>query len=101
MGFVKVASVTEVGLGKMKGVKADGKPVLLADVGGKYYAVGNVCTHLGCMLSDGMLEGGIIQCACHGSRFDVKTGRVVGGPATKSEPVYEVKVEADQILVSV
>lgn len=101
MGFVKVASVTEVGLGRMKGVEADVKPILIVNIGGKYYAIGNVCTHLGCMLSDGMLKGDIVQCACHGSRFDVKTGKVVGGLATKAEPVYGVKTEAGQILVSV
>jgi len=101
LGFVKVASTKDLASGKMKGVEADGKPILLVNVAGKYYAIGNVCTHMGCMLSDGTLKGDIVQCVCHGSQFDVKTGKVVVGPANKPEPAYQVKVEGDQILVNV
>jgi len=101
MGVVKVASTKELAPSKMIGVEAGGKKILVANLEGKYYAIGNRCTHMGCMLSDGVLKGGIVQCPCHGSRFDVKTGSVVGGPAKKPEPAFQVKVEGDQILVNV
>lgn len=101
MGFVKVASAKELGAGKIIGVEAGGKPILVVNLNGKHYAIGNVCTHMGCMLSDGALKGENVQCPCHGSVFDVKTGTVVHGPAQKPEPVFQVKVEGDQILVNV
>jgi len=101
MGFVKVATVKDLVSGKMIGVEAGGKPVLLVNLKGTYYAIGNVCTHMGCMLSDGMLKGDNVQCPCHGSVFDVKTGKVVSGPAEKAEPAFQVKVEGDQVLVFV
>jgi len=101
MVFIKVASAKELKPGEMKGIEAGGKQVLIVNLEGKYYAIGNVCTHMGCMLSDGTLTGEPVQCACHGSVFNVKTGKVEKGPATKPESVFQVRVEADQILVNV
>ena len=100
MNFVKVASVKELMLGKMVSVEVDGKKVLVVNVEGKYYSIGNICTHMGCLLSNGVLNGDNIQCRCHGSVFDLKTGNVVKGPAKKSEPALQVKVEGDEIIVS-
>jgi len=101
MGFFKVASTKDLRSGEMKGAEAGGKPVLIVNLAGNYYALGNVCTHEGCMLSDGVLDGEKVQCPCHGSVFNVKTGSVVNGPAMKPEPAFQVKVEGDQIMVSV
>ncbi len=101
MGFVKVLSAKELPPGSMKGVEAGGKPVLLANLAGKYYAIGNVCTHQGCTLSDGTLNGEVVTCPCHWSRFNVKNGAVVGGPARKPEIAYQVKIEGEQILISI
>jgi nitrite reductase/ring-hydroxylating ferredoxin subunit len=101
LGFVKVASAKALVAGKMVGAEAGGKPILVANVDGKYYAIGDKCTHRGCKLSGGTLkENGIVHCPCHGSDFDVKTGNVVKGPAKTPEPVYQVKVEKDDILVN-
>jgi nitrite reductase/ring-hydroxylating ferredoxin subunit len=101
MGFVKAASKKDLEPGIMKGVEVGGKEVLLVNLEGKYYAIGDRCTHMGCMLSDGELNGQVAVCVCHGSRFNVKTGSVVGGPAKKSEPMIQVQVDADDILVNV
>lgn len=101
MGFIRVASLKELDFHKMIAVKADGKEILILDSGSKYYAIGNRCTHMGCLLSDGVLNGDNIQCISHGSVFDVKTGEVIKGPAKKPVPTFEVKVDWDQILVSV
>jgi len=99
MGFVKVASKDEIPVGKMKLVEENGTPSLLANVAGEYYAIGNKCTHRSCKLSSGTLEGEIVKCPCHGSKFNVKTGEVMHGRAYKPEPKYTVKVEKDQLLV--
>jgi nitrite reductase/ring-hydroxylating ferredoxin subunit len=100
MAFSNVAFAMDLKPNQMKPVNVNGKPVLLANIGGEYYAIGNKCTHMGCTLTNGELKGEVVQCPCHGSKFNVKTGKVVGGPAAIPEPKYKVKVENEQILVS-
>ena len=97
--FVRVGSTSDVPEGKMKKVIVGGLQVLVANVKGKYYAIGDVCTHFGGPLDQGVLNGQEVQCPWHGSHFDVTNGQVKRGPAAKPEPVYEVKVEAGNILV--
>jgi len=102
LGFVKVASAKNLSAGKMMGVESGDKSILVANIDGKYYAIGDRCTHRGCKLSGGTLkEDGVVACPCHGSNFDVKTGNVVKGPAKTPEPSFQVKVEQDDILVNV
>jgi 3-phenylpropionate/trans-cinnamate dioxygenase ferredoxin subunit len=59
--------------------------VAAARVDGAWLAFDNVCTHHGCPLDDGVLDGASIECECHGSIFDLRTGAVLRGPAT--EPI--------------
>jgi 3-phenylpropionate/trans-cinnamate dioxygenase ferredoxin subunit len=94
--------------GKMMLVVAKGKEILLANVGGTYYAVANKCTHLGGMLSEGKLDGSTVTCPRHGARFDVRSGQNVGDAKiafikTKSKNLarFEVKVEGSDILVGI
>ncbi|HXX88024.1 MAG TPA: non-heme iron oxygenase ferredoxin subunit [Candidatus Acidoferrum sp.] len=101
MGFVKVLQEKDLAANEMRGVQADGNKILVANISGKYYAIGNVCTHMGCSLSDGKLFGENVECPCHGSNYNVKTGNLVKGPAKKPEPAYQVKVEGGQVLVNV
>ncbi|XUX00705.1 MAG: Rieske (2Fe-2S) protein [Dehalogenimonas sp.] len=95
------ASTRDVPAGTMIGIESEGKSVLIANIGGKYYAINNVCTHMGCTLSNGTLKGNQVQCPCHGSTFDVTTGELVHGPAKKPEPSYKVTVEGEKITVDV
>ena len=101
MEFVIVASAKDLKADEMISTEARGKEICVANVGGTFYAIGNRCTHMGCLLSDGTLGEEKVTCPCHGSTFSIRTGAVVKGPAEKSEPVYEVKVEKDQVLVNV
>ncbi len=101
MTFEKAALKKEIPAGKMKAVEVSGVSVLLANIAGEYYAIGNKCTHRGCKLSSGVFEGETIKCPCHKSVFNVKSGEVLHGPASKPAPKYAVKVEEEQILVSV
>jgi glycine betaine catabolism B len=97
--YVKVSKRKDIQPSTMKEVEVNGKKICLANVEGKYYAIGNVCTHLGGPLAQGKLEGYEVQCPWHGSRFDIRTGKVAKSPAMRSEPIYEIKVEDDNILV--
>jgi 3-phenylpropionate/trans-cinnamate dioxygenase ferredoxin subunit len=68
-------------------------------LGDEIMASDDVCTHAFALLSTGWFEGCEIECPLHGARFDVRTGKVLCGPATKDLSVYPVKVEDDQILL--
>jgi glycine betaine catabolism B len=97
--FVKVATAKDIQPSQMKEVEVNGEKICLANIEGKYYAIGNVCTHLGGPLAQGKLEGYEVQCPWHGSRFDIRTGKVVRPPAMRPEPTYEIKIENDNILL--
>ena len=97
--FVKVASTSELSPGEMKLVEIEDERILLANVEGSYYAVSEVCTHAECPLSEGYLDGEMVECSCHGSQFNVKTGAVEGPPAFEDLPVYPVQVEGEDILI--
>jgi len=99
MGFVKVAKVHDLAPGEMSGVMVGDKPTLLANVDGRFYAIHNVCKHLGCTLSKGKLNGNIVTCPCHGSQYDVTTGQFTRGPTIRSEEAHRVTVEGDDVLV--
>ena len=83
----------------VKGVVADGKEILVVNLGTTFTAIGNRCTHMGCRLSSGKLDGEIIRCPCHGSMFNVRTGQVVRGPAKRPEPAYTVTVENGELFI--
>jgi 3-phenylpropionate/trans-cinnamate dioxygenase ferredoxin subunit len=99
MTYAKVLSTGDLSSGKMKGVEALGEQILLINLGGKYYAMGDICTHMTCNLSRGQIKGATVICPCHFSVFDIKTGRVLGGPASRPEPVFKVKIEKESVLV--
>ena len=100
MGINKPAFKADMEPNTMKAVNVNGKPILLVNLNGTYYAIGNICTHMGCPLSKGTLKGENVECACHGSMFNLKTGNAARGPASKAEQKYEVKVENGEIMIS-
>ena len=75
--LVEVGKTTELAEGTMKKVSAQGREILLARVGGKYYAANSKCPHMGGNLSQGKLEGTVVTCPVHSSQFDLTDGRVV------------------------
>ena len=101
MVSVKVATKKDLAFANLKNVEVNGKKICLVNLNNTYYAIGNRCTHMGCMLSDGELTGENIRCSCHGSVFNAQTGNVIKGPAKNSEPTYPVNVEGDQIMINV
>ena len=78
--FVEVGKVNEIPDGKMKHVEVDGKELLIANVGGKFYAIGDRCGHMNALLSMGNLTGTTITCPFHGAKFDVTTGKKLSEP---------------------
>ncbi len=97
--FVRVASTASVPNGKLKGVSIGRDPIVLANVDGKYYAMGSVCTHAQCDLSDGTLEGETLICSGHAAEWNVKSGQAKFMVPLTPEPLYDVKVEGSDILI--
>ena len=84
--FVEVGKVNEIPDGKMKHVEVDGKEVLVANVGGKFYAISDRCGHMNALLSMGNLTGNTVTCPFHGAKFDIITGKKLYGTNFNSTP---------------
>jgi nitrite reductase/ring-hydroxylating ferredoxin subunit len=97
--FVRVAGVEEIPTGAMKLVDAHGERIAVANSGGEFYAFSDECTHDGGPLSEGELEGELVTCPWHFSRFNIRTGDIVDSPAEEVILVYEVKVEDGGVFV--
>jgi len=80
-------------------VVLDGIPICLARSQGEVFAINDVCSHADVSLSEGDVEDGTIECWLHGSRFDLRTGKPCGLPATKPVATYSVVVEGDDVIV--
>jgi 3-phenylpropionate/trans-cinnamate dioxygenase ferredoxin subunit len=80
-------------------VTLDGKPICIARSQGEVFALSDICSHADVSLSEGDVEDGTIECWLHGSRFDLRTGRPTGLPATRPVATYAVTVEGDDVLV--
>jgi nitrite reductase/ring-hydroxylating ferredoxin subunit len=77
--------------GKPTSALAGDTPVLLVRHNGHLHALHDRCSHRGCLLSSGEVEGESITCPCHGSRFDLHDGSIERGPATAPQPVFETR----------
>jgi 3-phenylpropionate/trans-cinnamate dioxygenase ferredoxin component len=79
----------------------DGEPVAVVRSGGEVFAIHDVCSHAEVPLSDGEVGDCEIECWLHGSRFDLRTGKPTGPPASAPVPVYPVRVDGGDVLVDV
>jgi len=101
MSLVRACSTTEVADGTSLAVDVDGTAVAVVHSGDDWYAIADECSHATIPLSEGDVEGCEIECWLHGSRFDLRTGKPSGPPATEPVAVYPVAVEGDDVLVDV
>jgi nitrite reductase/ring-hydroxylating ferredoxin subunit/uncharacterized membrane protein len=97
--FVEVGRSEDFPEGEMKMVEAKGMPTLVVRLRGELRAIVNVCSHAGGPLNEGDLQGDIVECPWHGSRFSVVDGACRGGPATFSQPRLDVMEEDGAVRV--
>jgi nitrite reductase/ring-hydroxylating ferredoxin subunit/uncharacterized membrane protein len=97
--WTAVAQASDLTGDEPKAVVAAETPVLLVRHPDGIHAIHDRCSHRGCLLSDGEVDGESVVCACHGSRFSVRDGSVEHGPATAPQPVFEVRESGGQIEV--
>jgi len=97
--YVRVAEVGEIPDGRLKLVDVRGERLAVANASGTFHAFSDECTHDGGPLSEGELEGELVTCPWHFSRFNIRTGEIVDSPAEEVIVVYEVKVEDGAVYV--
>jgi len=98
VGFVNIGRLGDFAAGSMKKASIRDEHILVANIDGRIYAITDTCTHRGCSLSEGRLEGDEVVCPCHGGRFDLRTGKVVAPPPKKDEACFEVQVRGSDVL---
>ena len=99
---VTTMKTSEIPAGAIVAVDVHGTRVAVANVGGTYYASDDACTHEQCSLTEmGDLAGTTVTCTCHGSEFDVRTGKVLAPPATVPVKVYATRIEGDTLHIEV
>jgi 3-phenylpropionate/trans-cinnamate dioxygenase ferredoxin subunit len=96
--FVRIGNVSDIPAGQMRVFDVSGTKVNVANAEGLLYAFDDTCTHLGCSLARGTLEGTTVTCSCHGSQFDVTSGAVLRGPAQRPVRSRGVQVDGDAVL---
>ncbi len=97
--FKRVCSESDLSEGQPKKADVDGTPLMLLKRDGEIFALAEKCSHMGGPLSEGQIEGDTVVCPWHGSRFCLKDGSVLDGPATTPQPTLEVRVQDGQVLV--
>ena len=102
MSFTRVCSVVDVASGAALALDVEtptGATLAVMRDGDDWYAVDDECSHAAIPLSEGDVEGCELECWLHGSRFDLRTGKPTGPPATESVAIYPVQVTGDDVLV--
>jgi nitrite reductase/ring-hydroxylating ferredoxin subunit/uncharacterized membrane protein len=97
--YVPVMREEDLPAGELRQAKAKDVAIVLARVNGQVRALDDTCVHAGCSLAGGKLEGFTVECPCHFSRYDMRDGSVINGPATMPEPHYDVRINAGMIEV--
>src|SRR5690606_10814283 len=101
---IRVCSVEDVPKGTAISVDIDGTPVAIVhaecDGADQFFAIYDECSHAEVALSEGEVDGCTLECWLHGSRFDLRTGRPTGPPATRPVPVYPVEVHDGSVYIS-
>lgn len=86
--------------GTPKLVMVEGTPVCVAMIDGEVFAIADTCTHSDASLSEGELNGSLIECWLHGAEFDMRTGEAVTPPATAPSRKFHVHVDGEDVTIS-
>ena len=90
--FIQIAPLTDLPPGGRLFVEVDGRPIVVFNLAGTLFAIGDVCSHDNGPVGDGDLDEYEVICPRHGARFDIRTGQTMGLPAVVDIPAYPVRV---------
>ncbi|MCP5028036.1 MAG: non-heme iron oxygenase ferredoxin subunit [Actinomycetia bacterium] len=100
---VRVGAVVDFPAGQATKVAVGGCPVAVVRIGDDFYALGDTCSHADVSLSEGAVEADelILECWRHGAQFRLNDGVAVTLPATRPVPVYDIRVDGDDVFVTI
>lgn len=99
MAFERAADLSDLSAERPTRVEIDGVPICLVRIGDEIKAIHDTCSHQDYSLAEGIVWNNQIECALHGSMFDLDSGAPESLPATTPVPVFDVKVEGDAVLI--
>ncbi|WP_445255700.1 non-heme iron oxygenase ferredoxin subunit [Nocardioides aurantiacus] len=99
MTFQRACSLAELAPDTPLRVEVDGTDVAVVRHGEEVFAIEDECSHAAVALSEGDVEDCTIECWLHGSRFDLRSGKPTGLPATEPVPVFAVRIDGDDVLI--
>ncbi len=99
--FFEIAPADQLPAGERLFVEVEGMSIVIFNMAGKLYAIGDVCSHDNGPVGDGEIEGDEIVCPRHGGRFDIRTGKATSLPAVVDIPSYPVRVTNGMIELGV
>ena len=99
--LVRLCGRDELDSGSVRRFDVGPHRIALVRIGEDFYALGDTCSHEDYSLSEGQVfdEECELECWKHGSTFDLRTGEPCSLPATKPVPVYEVRVDGDDVVL--
>ena len=101
MAFERACAVAEIPDDEALGVTLGRYDVALARHGDEVFALQDQCSHAAVSLSEGEVADGTVECWLHGSRFDLRTGKPTGLPATEPVATFPVEVRDGDIYVDI
>ncbi len=100
MRWVRLCTAAEVKESGVKRVEVEGcYELAVYRVGGRFYATDDRCTHGNASLSEGLVDGDLIECPFHGGTFHIPTGRPVDPPCVVPVKTYPIRVEGEEVFV--
>ncbi len=99
--WVAAVKVAEVAAGQMVKAEVADKNLAIYNLNGSFYATDNECTHAYAMLTDGTIDGDVVECPLHGGAFEIKTGKGLGAPIFCDIKCYPTRVSGDAVEVNV
>jgi 3-phenylpropionate/trans-cinnamate dioxygenase ferredoxin subunit len=99
--FIQIAPLTDLPPSGRLFVELDGRPIVVFNLAGTLFAIGDVCSHDNGPVGDGDLDEYEVICPRHGARFDIRTGQTMGLPAVIDIPAYPIRVVEGNIEVGI
>lgn len=99
--LIDAAKIGELEPGRAKLVEIEGREIALFNCDGEYYAIDNLCTHVGGPLCEGEIDGYTVICPWHGAEFDIKSGTVLSPPAEENVNSYKVHIDDNFIQIEI
>jgi 3-phenylpropionate/trans-cinnamate dioxygenase ferredoxin subunit len=97
--YIEIAPADDVPVGERIFIEVEGKSIVIFNLAGRFFAIGDVCTHDNGPVGDGEIEENEIICPRHGGRFDIRTGKATSLPPVVDIPSYPVRVVEGMIQI--